>query len=145
MKESLDELDGVFTYLVATSNSLGMAKDVMAAKPWCSMKAMIALPWFRGGGYFGASFPTRLTRSTPTMEKYEYGETDPSTHPGRRFTRDQAAHRTAGPAVLNRLFSRRRKRRTLPIRNLSTLTFKSERNWMPPTWSPPRFMGRSVS
>ena len=33
MKESLDELDGVFTYLVATSNSLGMAKDVMAAKP----------------------------------------------------------------------------------------------------------------
>jgi len=33
MKESVEELDGVFTYLVATSNSLGMAKDVMAAKP----------------------------------------------------------------------------------------------------------------
>ncbi len=30
---SIDELDGVFTYLVATSDSLGMAKDVMAAKP----------------------------------------------------------------------------------------------------------------
>ena len=27
------ELDGVFTYVVATSDSLGMAKDVMAAKP----------------------------------------------------------------------------------------------------------------
>jgi glutamine phosphoribosylpyrophosphate amidotransferase len=26
-------LDGVFTYLIATSDSLGMAKDVMAAKP----------------------------------------------------------------------------------------------------------------
>src|SRR5579862_299760 len=33
MKCSIEELDGVFTYLVATSDSLGMAKDVMAAKP----------------------------------------------------------------------------------------------------------------
>jgi methylamine---glutamate N-methyltransferase subunit A len=33
MKSSVDELDGVFSYLVATSDSLGMAKDVMAAKP----------------------------------------------------------------------------------------------------------------
>ena len=30
---SVDELDGVFTYIVATSDALGMAKDVMAAKP----------------------------------------------------------------------------------------------------------------
>ena len=33
MTASVDELDGVFTYLVATSDKLGMAKDVMAAKP----------------------------------------------------------------------------------------------------------------
>ena len=33
MQRSVDELDGVFTYVVATSNQLGMAKDVMAAKP----------------------------------------------------------------------------------------------------------------
>jgi methylamine---glutamate N-methyltransferase subunit A len=33
MRESVAELDGVFTYVVATSDSLGMAKDVMAAKP----------------------------------------------------------------------------------------------------------------
>jgi methylamine---glutamate N-methyltransferase subunit A len=33
MRQSLDELDGVFTYVVATADSLGMAKDVMAAKP----------------------------------------------------------------------------------------------------------------
>ena len=33
MTDSIDELDGVFTYLVATADSLGMAKDVMAAKP----------------------------------------------------------------------------------------------------------------
>jgi glutamate synthase domain-containing protein 1 len=33
MRESVDSLDGVFTYLVATGNALGMAKDTMAAKP----------------------------------------------------------------------------------------------------------------
>ena len=33
MKDSIGELDGVFTYLVATADSLGMAKDTMAAKP----------------------------------------------------------------------------------------------------------------
>ena len=33
MKESLLGLDGVFTYFVATKDSLGMAKDTMAAKP----------------------------------------------------------------------------------------------------------------
>jgi len=33
MKESLSGLDGVFTYFVATKDSLGMAKDTMAAKP----------------------------------------------------------------------------------------------------------------
>ena len=33
MHRSVDELDGVFTYLVATKDELGMAKDVMAAKP----------------------------------------------------------------------------------------------------------------
>ena len=33
MTRSINELDGVFTYLVATSDQLGMAKDVMAAKP----------------------------------------------------------------------------------------------------------------
>lgn len=33
MRDSIGELDGVFTYLVATADSLGMAKDTMAAKP----------------------------------------------------------------------------------------------------------------
>ena len=33
MKQSLTGLDGVFTYFVATKDSLGMAKDTMAAKP----------------------------------------------------------------------------------------------------------------
>jgi glutamine phosphoribosylpyrophosphate amidotransferase len=30
---SISEIDGVFTYLVATKDQLGMAKDTMAAKP----------------------------------------------------------------------------------------------------------------
>ena len=33
MKMSLEDLDGVFTYMVVTKDSLGVAKDEMAAKP----------------------------------------------------------------------------------------------------------------
>jgi glutamate synthase domain-containing protein 1 len=33
MRESLDDLDGVFTYMAVTVDSLGVAKDEMAAKP----------------------------------------------------------------------------------------------------------------
>ncbi len=33
LKSSIKDIDGVFTYLVATQDSLGMAKDTMAAKP----------------------------------------------------------------------------------------------------------------
>ena len=33
LKSSIEEIDGVFTYLVATKDQLGMAKDTMAAKP----------------------------------------------------------------------------------------------------------------
>ncbi len=33
LRRSIEEIDGVFTYLVATRDQLGMAKDSMAAKP----------------------------------------------------------------------------------------------------------------
>lgn len=33
LKSSIKEIDGVFTYIVATANELGLAKDTMAAKP----------------------------------------------------------------------------------------------------------------
>jgi glutamate synthase domain-containing protein 1 len=33
LKTSIDEIDGVFSYLVATRDELGLAKDCMAAKP----------------------------------------------------------------------------------------------------------------
>jgi glutamine phosphoribosylpyrophosphate amidotransferase len=33
MRASLEELDGVFTYICVTGDALGVAKDEMAAKP----------------------------------------------------------------------------------------------------------------
>jgi glutamate synthase domain-containing protein 1 len=33
LRQSIEQIDGVFTYLVATADKLGMAKDTMAAKP----------------------------------------------------------------------------------------------------------------
>jgi hypothetical protein len=33
MRDSLEELDGVFTYIAVTADELGMAKDELAAKP----------------------------------------------------------------------------------------------------------------
>jgi glutamine phosphoribosylpyrophosphate amidotransferase len=33
MRDSLEELDGVFTYIAVTAEALGVAKDEMAAKP----------------------------------------------------------------------------------------------------------------
>jgi glutamine phosphoribosylpyrophosphate amidotransferase len=33
MNQSMDELDGVFTYICVTADELGMAKDELAAKP----------------------------------------------------------------------------------------------------------------
>jgi glutamine phosphoribosylpyrophosphate amidotransferase len=33
MRDSLDELDGVFTYICVTEDALGVAKDQLGAKP----------------------------------------------------------------------------------------------------------------
>ena len=45
MRQSLDELDGVFTYICVTEDALGVAKDEMAAKPLVLYEAddMVAL------------------------------------------------------------------------------------------------------
>ncbi|GIT46766.1 MAG: hypothetical protein Ct9H300mP12_13510 [Acidimicrobiales bacterium] len=45
MKHSLDDFDGVFTYLVATGNELGVAKDEMAAKPLVLMETDDLVVW----------------------------------------------------------------------------------------------------
>ena len=41
LKQSIDEIDGVFTYLVATKDQLGMAKDTMAQNHLFFMKVTI--------------------------------------------------------------------------------------------------------
>ncbi len=33
LKQSIKDIDGVFTYVVTTKDAIGMAKDTMAAKP----------------------------------------------------------------------------------------------------------------
>ena len=45
LQRSIDEIDGVFTYLITTRNELGMAKDTMAAKPMVLYEAddMVAM------------------------------------------------------------------------------------------------------
>jgi len=67
MKDSIKELDGVFTYLVATKNSLGMAKDVMAAKPMVLYESddLVAL------GSEEIAIRTLLPQEIDTYDPYE--------------------------------------------------------------------------
>jgi glutamate synthase domain-containing protein 1 len=67
MNASLVELDGVFTYLVATIDSLGMAKDTMAAKPMVLYESddLIAL------GSEEIAIRTLLPQEIDTYDPYE--------------------------------------------------------------------------
>ena len=67
MHDSLKELDGVFTYLVATKDSLGMAKDTMAAKPMVlyESKDLVAM------GSEEIAIRTLLPQEIDTYDPYE--------------------------------------------------------------------------
>ena len=67
MQDSLKELDGVFTYLVATKDSLGMAKDTMAAKPMVlyESKDLVAM------GSEEIAIRTLLPREIDTYDPYD--------------------------------------------------------------------------
>ena len=67
MNDSLKELDGVFTYLVATKDSLGMAKDTMAAKPMVLYESdnLVAL------GSEEIAIRTLLPQEIDTYDPYE--------------------------------------------------------------------------
>jgi len=67
MHDSLKELDGVFTYLVATKDSLGMAKDTMAAKPMVlyESKDLVAL------GSEEIAIRTLLPKEIDTYDPYD--------------------------------------------------------------------------
>jgi len=73
MKDSLDELDGVFTYVVATSDRLGMAKDLMAAKPMVLYESDDFVPWPQKRWLSGVFSHTKLIHLIPMKERYEYG------------------------------------------------------------------------
>ena len=47
MRRSVSDLDGVFTYLVATGNSLGWPKMLWRQNRWCFMKAITLSRWPR--------------------------------------------------------------------------------------------------
>ena len=67
MRRSVSELDGVFTYVIATADSLGMAKDVMAAKP---------MVLYEGGDFVGmaseeVAIRSIFPREIDTYDPYE--------------------------------------------------------------------------
>ncbi len=69
MTDSIDELDGVFTYVVATADSLGMAKDVMAAKPMVLYEDENFVALASEKSRSAASSRMRSTPSTPMRAK----------------------------------------------------------------------------
>ena len=74
MRESLEELDGVFTYICVTKDALGVAKDEMAAKPLVLYEAddlRRVSPPRRSRS--ARSSTTRSTPTTRTKERCWYG------------------------------------------------------------------------
>ena len=73
MRTSIDEIDGVFTYLVATADQLGMAKDAMAAKPMVLYESDDLSRWLRKKSPFEPFFPVKLTPGILMMRRSGYG------------------------------------------------------------------------
>ena len=67
LKSSIKDIDGVFTYLVATDKELGMAKDTMAAKPMVLFESdnLVALASEE------VAIRTLLPRETDTSDPYD--------------------------------------------------------------------------
>ena len=65
MRRSVYELDGVFTYLVATRNQLGMAKDTMAAKPMVLYESQDLIALASEEGAIRSIFPKEIETSDP--------------------------------------------------------------------------------
>lgn len=65
MRRSVKELDGVFTYLVATDNQLGMAKDIMAAKPMVLYEGKNLIALASEEGAIRSIFPQEIDTCDP--------------------------------------------------------------------------------
>ena len=74
LKQSIEELDGVFTYLVSTKDALGMAKDTMAAKPMVLYESDVLIALASEEVAIRSVFHrTRSTPSTPMRGKCASG------------------------------------------------------------------------
>ncbi len=65
MRESVGALDGVFTYVVATANGVGMAKDVMAAKPMVLYEGKDCVALASEEGAIRSIFPHEIDTADP--------------------------------------------------------------------------------
>jgi len=65
MRRSLTELDGVFTYFVATENEIGVAKDYLAAKPLVVMEDSRAVALASEEVALRAVFPAEIDSWDP--------------------------------------------------------------------------------
>lgn len=82
MRRSIEELDGVFTYLVATSDSLAWPRIRWPPSPWFSTKARNSSHWRARKLPSDQSSPTKSKHSTLMKETSAYGKTSKPRRPG---------------------------------------------------------------
>ena len=105
MHKSLDELDGVFTYIAVTKDELGVAKDELAAKPLVLYESDDLVALASEEIAIRRSSTTRSTRTTPTSARCWCGSGRGAADHVRR-TRTRGARR--GGAAHGRRRGRRR-------------------------------------
>jgi glutamate synthase domain-containing protein 1 len=113
LKQSIQEIDGVFTYLVSTKDALGMAKDTMAAKPMVLFESdrLVALA--------SEEVAIRTTR------RYVYGGS--RSEKGSSLARDGNAYRGTPRAYAAKIFRSRRSSRRIRISRRSGRRFQPAR------------------
>ena len=74
LKSSIEEIDGVFTYLVATKDQLGMAKDSMAAKPLVLYESDDLIAMASEEVAIRAILPQEIDTTDPMTRRFGYGK-----------------------------------------------------------------------
>ena len=69
MHQSMEDLDGVFTYICVTEDALGMAKDELAAKPLVLYESDDVVVLASEEIAIRRSSPARSTRTTPSRAR----------------------------------------------------------------------------
>ena len=102
IKESLDDFDGVFTYVVVTKDALGMAKDVMAAKPLVLFESDDLVALASEEVAIRALIDHEIDTTIPTRARCSYG----------LGSRRRALDQVRRPGLSSRTPSRRGRRRS---------------------------------